>query len=130
MSGEHRMLRIHDEIQEHLLQLMRVGHRLRQIRREFGASRKIWFVEPRRKTFPKYEKLPPAEPAKYPTRPFGKSKLMFTGDAGRILTSARTRMAIGGIPGMAPGHTAFGQSCFQAGAPSATSGVLINLSSL
>src|SRR5438093_4665742 len=39
-------------------------------------------------------------------------------------------MAMGGIPGIAPGHTAFGQSCFHAGAPSATSGVLISLASL
>src|SRR5262245_46280637 len=41
-----------------------------------------------------------------------------------------TRIASGGIDGIAPGHTAFGHSFFQAGAPKATSGVLMNFSSL
>src|SRR6266850_1651063 len=62
--------------------------------------------------------------------PFGKSKFTFTGADGRTFTSAMTRMAIGGTPGIEPGQTAFGQSFFHAGAPKATSGALMNFSSL
>src|SRR5947207_9480617 len=79
---------------------------------------------------PKNEKLSPAGPAKYPVIPLGKSKLTLIGVVGRTLTSLWTRTATGGMPGIAPGQTAFGQSCFQAGAPSDTSGVLMNFSSL
>src|SRR5258706_14696038 len=82
------------------------------------------------KILPKYENVSPAAPAKYPVIPFGKSKFTLTGVVGRTLTSDCTRIATGGIPGMAPGHTAFGQSFFQAGAPKATSGVLMSLFSL
>src|SRR5262245_3874258 len=79
---------------------------------------------------PKYENVSPAAPAKYPVIPFGKSKFTLTGVVGRTLISDCTRTATGGMPGIAPGHTAFGQSCFQAGAPKLTSGVLMNFSSL
>ena len=78
----------------------------------------------------KNEMPSPAVPPARISNSCGKSKLIRAGLRGSKTTSFMTRRAMGGIPGIPPGQMASGQTRFQAGAPSETSGTLTNFSSL